>query len=250
MKQQNLTERNRIAWDSCSYQAWVNRYGSPDTAAANIVAAPEHTLRRVLEFLGEVQGQAVVNPLGSHGRVATALALLGANVTVFDLSEKNAKYAQEIASCAGVAIEYIVGDFQQMSVLYQNRFNVAVMELGIVHYFIEIDAFVASVRRLLNPGGKLVLNDFHPLLRKSVSINSGKPTFHGNYFTTDCEEAATPYEIFIEELVPTCLIRYWNLGEIVTAFASGGFLVEQLVEHPSIEFDQLPGTFTLVARAA
>ena len=250
MNQQTLTDRNRIAWEASSYEAWVNRYGTPVTAATNIMSDPRHTLRRVLKFVGNPQGQAVVNPLGSHGRVATALALLEADVTVFDVSDSNARYARELATCAGAVVEYIVGDFQQVAVRYLNKFDVAVMELGIVHYFVKIEAFVASVRKLLKPGGKLVLNEFHPLLKKSVVINSGQPTFNGNYFNTDCEEATTPYEPFTENVVPPCLIRRWNLGEIVTAFASGGFIIEQLIEHPSPEFDQLPGTFTLAARAA
>jgi len=70
-----------------------------------------------------------------------------------------------------------------------------------------------------------------------------------NCFSTDCEEVATPYEKFIEAVVPACLIRRWNLGEIVTAFASAGFVIEQLVEYLSPDFKQLPGTFTLIARA-
>lgn len=249
MDQDELTKRNRIAWEASSYDAWVNRYGAPDAAAEEIVSKPEHTLRRVLEFVGSPQGLSVVNPLGSHGRLAIALALLKASVTVFDVSASNARYAREMAICADVALEYIVGDFQQIARLHQHRYDVAVMELGIVHYFVEIDEFAASVKLLLKPEGRLVLNEFHPLLKKSVSIFSGQPSFNGNYFSADCEEAATPYGKFIEAVVPACLIRRWNLGEIVTAFASAGFVIEQLVEYPSPDFNQLPGTFTLTARA-
>ena len=98
---------NRFAWDACSYEVWVHRYGTSDTAAANIVLDAQHALRRVLDFVGKLPGK----------------------------------------------------------------------------------------------------------------------------------------------VVPTCLIRRWNSGEIVTAFAVGDFVIEQLVEHPLSEFEQLPGAFTLVARA-
>ena len=249
MNQSEVTEHNRIAWAAESYQAWVNHYGPPEKAAAAIVSDPEHTLRRLLEFVGDPNGLAIANPLGSHGRVATALAILGANVTVFDVSESNARYARELASEAGVSFDYVVGDLQATAIERSNQFDIVVMELGVVHYFVEIDDFVASVRALLRQGGKLVLNEFHPLLKKAVDATSGEPVFRGDYFRAETEEAPTPYEKFVASDVPKCLVRRWNLGEIATGFASGRFRIEQLLEHPSWEFAQLPGTFTLVATA-
>ena len=85
----------------------------------------------MMEFVGSPQGLSVVNPLGSHGRLAIALALLKASVAILDVSASNARYAREMAICADVALEYIVGDFQQVARLHQQRCDVAVMELDI-----------------------------------------------------------------------------------------------------------------------
>lgn len=98
MNQQKMNERNRVAWDANSYEAWVSRYGEPVVASANIIADPKHTLRRILEFIENPAGLTIANPLGSHGRVATALSLMQAEVTVFDISKSNAKYASELAT--------------------------------------------------------------------------------------------------------------------------------------------------------
>jgi len=49
------------------------------------------------------------------------------------------------------------------------------------------------------------------------------------------------------ESLPACLIRRWNLGETVRAFADGKFRVKKLIEEPALEQTSLPGTFTLVA---
>ncbi len=48
------------------------------------------------------------NICGSCGKKAIPLALLGAEVTVFDISETNRKYAMETAKAAGVKIRYDV----------------------------------------------------------------------------------------------------------------------------------------------
>ena len=187
--------------------------------------------------------------MGSHGRIATALALLGAEVTVFDLSESNARYARELAAAAGVAIDYVVGDFRASAPGHADRFDTVVMELGVVHYFVDIDRFVASTRSLLRSGGALVLNEFHPLSRKCLGSDSDAPALRGDYFDVRLEDAPTPYEIFVDAEVPRCIVRRWTLGEIVTAFASGGFRVERLLEHPEARCPRLPGTFTLTAAA-
>ena len=52
--------------------------------------------------------------MGSNGTKAVALALLGAEVTVVDVSPGNAKYAQELAAAAGVELQYEVCDVLHM----------------------------------------------------------------------------------------------------------------------------------------
>ena len=246
---EEMVARNRTAWSASAYRAWVARYGPPERAAARVASDPRHVLRRLLDAVGDPDGLRVANPLGSHGRVATALALLGADVTVFDLSESNARYARELAAAAGVAIEYVVGDFPSSACERSDRFDRVVSELGILHYFHDVEAFVVAARSLLKPGGRLVLDEFHPLAKKVLGLESGEPTLRGDYFSNEPEEAPTPYDAFVEDEVPPCLIRRRNLGEIVTAFASGGFRVERLVEHRSTDVARLPGRFTLTATA-
>ena len=227
----------------------MHRYGTPAEAGAAIVADPGRAPRRLLPHIGDPRGQRIANPLGSHGRIAVALSVLGADVTVFDLSASNARYARELALEAGVAVEYVVGDLLATAPLHRGRFDAVVMELGVVHYFVEIERFVTAIGGLLQEGGRVVLNEFHPLARKSIGVRDGAPTFDGDYFDAGLQEARTPYEVFVEDEIPACTVRRWTLGEIVSAFAGGGFRVERLIEHPAPGLPSLPGTFTLVATA-
>ena len=247
--ERDLVAHNRLAWEADAYRAWTARHGEPREAAARLVARPGHAVRRLLPHLGDPTGLDVANPLGSHGRVATSLALLGARVTVFDLSASNARWARELAAAAGVDLEYVVGDVEATAPAHAGRFDVVVMELGVVHYFADLGRFLGTVRRLLETGGRLVLNEFHPLERKALAVRPDGVALHGDYFAADVEPAATPYGRFLDVSPPDCLVRRWTLGEIVTAVASRGLRVEALVEHPLTEAPRLPGTFTLVATA-
>ena len=50
----------------------------------------------------------VANICGSCGKIAVPLAILGAEVTVFDISEDNKRYALEVAEAANVTIHFEV----------------------------------------------------------------------------------------------------------------------------------------------
>lgn len=247
MSQNDLSKNNEIAWNTRSYEAWVSQYGTPLEVAEKIQADPVGKLRRLIDYLPALQSLKVANPLGSHGRIATALAILGAEVTVFDISESNARYASELFAAANVQVDYVIGDFHSTAYACKEEFDAVVMELGVVHYFADITLFVAALRKLVSQQGLVVLNDFHPIVTKAVATDDGEISCKGDYFYPEPEIAQTPYEQYVEDDIPTCLIRRWTLGEIVTAFASGGFRVQQLLEHPFSDHRHLPGTFTLVA---
>lgn len=63
---------------------------------------PTRWLRRHLPVLGDVKGRRVLHPLGSNGRKGIPLAILGAEVTIIDISEENKRFALDVARTAGV----------------------------------------------------------------------------------------------------------------------------------------------------
>ena len=84
-------------------EALVKMYGTPADFAEKILADPEGHLWRTIDFLGDVKGKRIINLLGSNGRKAVPLALLGAGVTIVDISEPNRQYAVALAECAGLS---------------------------------------------------------------------------------------------------------------------------------------------------
>lgn len=259
--QKELSKQNEIAWNQGPYQAWVNRYGTPDIAADKIKQNPAGTLKSLYEYVGDVDGKKVANLLGSHGHKAVALALLGADVKVVDISKENARYANELAEAAGVKINYIVSDVLELSPEYLNgEEDIVLMELGILHYFTDLGPIMGIINKLLKNGGKFILQDFHPFTTKLITSKGKRHTTRkhkvtGNYFETSLEEFEVPYAKFLPDVNPDelekTLIRRWNLGEIVTAIADNGLYIKLLKEEPNKSsdiYDQgIPKTFTIVA---
>eukprot|EP00877_Chromochloris_zofingiensis_P013809 jgi/Chrzof1/8682/Cz03g20110.t1 len=108
-----------------------------------------------------------MNLMGSHGSKAVALALLGATVTVADVSPGNQRYAQELAAAAGVGITYIIADVLHIPDELEGTFDYVVLELGVLHYFIDLAPLMSVIHQLLVPGGALVLREFHPVSTSS-----------------------------------------------------------------------------------
>ena len=251
MDQERISQANRAAWDAKAYEAWIHAYGSAADAAKELAKDPAHKARRLLPHLGDVKGKRIGTPLGSNGRLAVALALLGADVTVFDISESNRRFALEMAQCANVRIDYVVGDFRDVPTKkYTEHCDALVMELGILHYFADLNVLIDVLYPIAKSDGLVVINEFHPLLKKAVTVREGKVELAGDYFAAEIEEADVAYQAILEQEpdLPKCLVRRWTLGEIVTAFARSSFEIQCLEELPSWDCDKLPGMFTLVLK--
>jgi 2-polyprenyl-3-methyl-5-hydroxy-6-metoxy-1,4-benzoquinol methylase len=233
-----MADLNKAAWDADRYQAWVKSIGAPPEEAAKLRADPRHKLRRLLPHLGEVAGRRICNIQGSHARIAVALALLGAQVTVIDFSQENRRYGDELAGHAGVSLSYIVSDVIEADTLGLKPFDTLVMELGIVHYHPDISRFFNVMAAIAAPSARLVLEDFHPVRRKL--FNTAAPR---DYFNAELVMADVP----CSSVVGTTALRFWTLGDIVTAAAQAGFVIEKLQEYPDAADPAIPGTFTLVA---
>jgi 2-polyprenyl-3-methyl-5-hydroxy-6-metoxy-1,4-benzoquinol methylase len=248
-------EQNKTAWEYRTYENWCNRYGNPSNEAERILQNPTYALRHFTEYFPDVRGLKIANPCGSHGRIAVALAVQGAEVTVFDISEGNRRYATELAECAGVSVNYFVGDFIETNLTrYGDTFDIVFSEGGVLHYFDDIDAFMRVAFGLLKPSKQLVLNDFHPF--RKINTN-GEAMFSarqtsGDYFDTATHKGDVAYKCFFSENeqmdFPDCILRFHTIGEIINAVLRSGFSLCAFDEVPNYSNPKLPGLFTLTAK--
>ncbi|WP_042169462.1 class I SAM-dependent methyltransferase [Paenibacillus gorillae] len=256
--------QNKKAWNDSTYQSWVNRFGMPQEAVAKIKRDPIKRVGAAFKFMdGNVEGKKIINLLGSNGNKAVALALLGANATIVDFSAESERYAMELADQAGVELRYIVADVLQLP-LHElaNQYDVVYMEHGILHYFTDLRPLFHVVHRLLEAGGILILQDFHPvstklITSKGTTANIRKHKVTGDYFDTALIEREVSHSKYLDsehrdEAAHKVYLRNWTLGEIITAIASEGLTIEVLEELPNLSsevFDKgIPKTYTLVVR--
>ena len=194
MSQKEHSKANQQAWAHKYREATLRLGGTPEDLAQTLKQDPAYTLRDYREFLGDVDGKKVANLLGSSGKKAVALALLGAQVTVVDINPENQDYAHACARAAGVSLDYIVADVIEWdSRPFAGHFDLVLMELGILHYFVDLHPLAKQVSAILAPGGRFVLHEPHPLMNKCAPRQIGDQlVLEGDYFSTAIVERPAP----------------------------------------------------------
>ena len=103
-------------------------------------------------ILKDVKDQKVLCLASGGGQNSVAFALLGADVTVLDLSEVQLSKDREAALHYGFQVETVQGDMRDLSVFPDNRFDI-VWQPYSLNYSPEVEPVFAEVARVLRPGG-------------------------------------------------------------------------------------------------
>ncbi|MCM3363847.1 class I SAM-dependent methyltransferase [Niallia sp. Sow4_A1] len=247
MNEQSTT--NKVAWEYRAYEFWMKRDGHPKEKAKEILKDPRTSLKKHQTFFENVEGKKIANLCGSNGRKAVPLALLGAEVTIFDISKENERYARELAYHANTSINYIVGDIYEIDLqTYGEAFDILYLEGGILHYFQDIDHFMSLLFSLLKNDGTLILSDFHPLLKCLNDDFNVKLA----YFDTELQTGDIAYKQFFPEEeqddFPDVSIRFYTLSEIINSLIAAGLRLERFEEHRGWKMENIPWEFTIIAR--
>lgn len=244
------TRQHKKAWEYDAYGFWVEHAGSPAQRAKEDLADPVRMLKQYSSYFDTYEGIRVANICGSCGKKAIPLAILGARVTVFDLSEANRRYALETAEAAGVEIDFQVCDIMEIDLdKYRGYFDVVFMEGGILHYFHELDGFMHIMYSLLKDGGRMICSDFHPFTKIADILEFGWSC--GDYFSTEIVEGEMAHARFYEEelraRIPKCHYRKYTVSEIINSVIRCGFTLKRFDEHPAWTNRKMPGEFTVIA---
>ena len=153
--------------------ARVNRERWNALARANVMHSRpflEFTREQAAEYvhrdqlLGDVAGKQVLCLAGSGGQDSVAFGLLGADVTVFDLSDVQLSRDREAAAHHGLSVETIQGDMRDLSVFTDDRFDV-VWQPYSINFSPTVEPVFSEVARVLRPGGVYHLAFANPFVQ-------------------------------------------------------------------------------------
>jgi SAM-dependent methyltransferase len=118
------------------------------------------------ELFPRSPGTRLLHPLCNDGREACYLGFSrGYEVTGIDFSSKAIRFARTTARGLGIRANFLTAEAASwLSRCPDQSFDVALTTLGTLWWFDDLYGVVSSLHRVLKPGGKYVLWDFHPLV--------------------------------------------------------------------------------------
>jgi ubiquinone/menaquinone biosynthesis C-methylase UbiE len=172
----------------------------------------------MIDLAGDVDGHRVLDAGCGSGPLSAALRAKGAIVTGFDSSPAMIKLAQQRL---GENADLHVADLSQPLPFPDGAFNDVVVSL-VLHYLQDWTAPLAELRRVLKPGGRLLLSVNHPTVYKVYNPDA-------DYFAvTQISEEYTLTDGQSMELT------YWHrpLHAMTDAFTKAGFRISVISEPP------------------
>jgi SAM-dependent methyltransferase len=211
-----MTDANPLYEDPALAAAYAR------VSASNVCnAAYERPAVRAL--LGDVRGVDVLDAGAAAGEHSAWLVAGGARVVALDASESMVRLAR---ARLGDAVRVLQADLSQPLPLPDGAFDVVLSSLTL-HYVADWLGPLREFRRVLRPGGRLVLSTHHP----SATLEPGD-----DYFAVRPVDDA--FGDFAAEKVP---VRYYHrpLEKIVDDVVAAGFVLRALREpRPTPEAQQ------------
>jgi 2-polyprenyl-3-methyl-5-hydroxy-6-metoxy-1,4-benzoquinol methylase len=225
--------------DALFTRPWLDQ--TPESARASV--DPEG-------LLGPLDGAAVLCLAGGGGQQSAAFALLGANVTVFDLSADQLERDRHAAKHYGIDVRTIQGDMRDLSPLGAAAFDVVYQphSLGFVP---DARLVFAQVARVLRPGGV-----YHFAIANPFYAGLSERDWNGEGYTlklpyVDGAEVVTPDADWVYPggapagPVPECREYRQTLSKLLNGLVAHGFSLRHLSdsEHLHPDASAPPGTW-------
>ncbi len=182
------------------------------------------------ELIGPAGGRTTCVLGVGDGMATLALAAMGARVTVADPTQSLLDMMMIRARIVGVELNFVQADLCDLSAIRSSTFQLA-YAAQVTRQLEDINRFYTEVYRILSPGGRLVVNEYHPF-RRVWKQESGQPQIQCSYF--DRRRPREEEDLMPDPNLPgASLGRYdfsWTISDHFCALAAAGFRVAALEE--------------------
>jgi SAM-dependent methyltransferase len=253
---------NRDAWnDSAQHHKDAPEWRACLSAVSHgDFSCLDDTLSGLLQQVG-VDGKEVVQLGCNNGRESLSLFALGARRVVgVDQSEAFLDQARELASRSPHEPAFIEADIHHLPTELHQRFDVALITIGVLNWMPDIGEFLRHAAQTLKPGGSLVVYETHPFLEMFDPESADPYRPDSSYFRNEpfVQNQPIVYEGKVEQPASA---SYWfvhTLGAIFTGAVGAGLQISHFKEYPHSNREelydryqqqkaQLPLCYTLVA---
>jgi len=192
--------------------------------------------------LSDVAGKKVLCLAGGGGQQSAAFALLGANVTVFDLSDEQLEQDKKVAEHYGFEIKTVQGDMRNLSPFEKESFDIVyhTYSLNFVPDAVEVFRQVARVLRI---GGIYHFGFANPFVMgvgqkdwNGEGYILKEPYIGGARISYDDQEWV--YNQETHEKIPNSIEYRHTLSNVLNNLIEIGFVISHVSDNSDMDSDK------------
>ncbi len=206
-------------WNATSDSQWYNSLRT-DEKIKELVMHPETAFHpRVYSLLNkympDFKGKKILLPSSGDNHAAFAFALLGADVTSADISERQLENAAVIADKLNLDIEFICDNTMELSEIKNDTYDLVYTSNGTHSWIPDLMTMYQNIDRVLKSGGYSVMYDVHPFNRPFTGEPWKQPQIVKQYSDT----------------YPSC---HWRIEDLINANIFAGLAIKEMAELQAI----------------
>jgi 2-polyprenyl-3-methyl-5-hydroxy-6-metoxy-1,4-benzoquinol methylase/uncharacterized damage-inducible protein DinB len=240
-----IVEYNKERWEELAAanvefsRPWLDL----DMGSARAKVDPENVLKGM-----EIAGKDVLCLAGGGGQQSSAFAMLGAHVTVFDLSEVQLQRDRDTAEHYGLQVNTIQGDMRDLSMFADASFDI-VWHAHSINFVPDAQTVFHEVARVLREGGFYRLSFHNPYIHGVCEQNWNGEGYllQLPYVEGEVRYATPEWDIYDEKGARKQVkgpkeFRH-TLSTSVNGLTATGFVILRVSEDTQQDLDAEPGSW-------
>lgn len=220
MSSNEMMDRIKAYWDETSDSEWYNSLRT-DEKIRHLKEQPGSAfhpavIELIRKYLPDMEGKRILLPSSGDNHAAFAFAMMGADVTSADISERQLENASVIAGQLGLDMEFVCDDTMKLSNIPDGAYDMVYTSNGTLSWISDIDSMESNICRVLKKGGHSVMYDMHPFNRPFSGEAWKAPVIVKSY-----------HDVFPD--------MHWRLQDIVNSQIKAGLSICELAELPAAD---------------
>lgn len=217
MNEQLMQVKNK--WNITADSQWYNSLRT-DEKINELVEHPEKAFHpqvysMLMKYLPDIKGQKVLLPSSGDNHAAFAFALMGADVTSADISERQLENAAVIAEKLKLNIEFVCDNTMELSNIKDDEYDLVYTSNGTHTWISDLNGMYQNISRVLKKSGYSIMYDIHPFNRPFT----GEPWKHPQIIKS------------YNDVYPSC---HWRVQDLINSNILAGLEIEEVAELQAV----------------
>lgn len=206
-------------WNITSDSQWYNSLRT-DEKINELVKQPEiafhpQVYALIKKYLADIKGKKILLPSSGDNHAAFALALMGAEVTSADISERQLENAAVIADKLKLNIEFVCENTMELSNTKDDTYDLVYTSNGTHTWITDLSGMYRNICRVLKKGGYSIMYDIHPFNRPFTGEPWKQPQIIKSY----------------SDVYPSC---HWRVQDLINSTALAGLNIKEVAELQAV----------------